>query len=93
MPTPHILLTYDYVPDILERRGAYRDAHLALLADLHARGIVVMAGAAGDPVDTAVFVFAGANPQPAHDFVAADPYVAAGLVIAHAVVPWTVVVP
>jgi uncharacterized protein YciI len=93
MPTPHILLTYDYVADILERRGAYRDAHLTLLADLHARGVVVMAGAAGDPVDTAVFVFAGGDPQPAHDFVSADPYVAAGLVIAHAVVPWTVVIP
>jgi len=93
MPTPHILLTYTYVPDILERRGRYRDAHLAILADLHVHGQVVMAGATGDPVDSAVFVFAGDDPQAARDFVAVDPYVAAGLVVAHTIVPWTVVVP
>jgi uncharacterized protein YciI len=93
MPRPHQLLTYRYVPDILERRGAYRDAHLALLADLHRAGVVVMAGAAGDPVDAAVFVFAGDDPQPVREFVAADPYVAAGLVVSHEIMPWTVVVP
>jgi uncharacterized protein YciI len=93
MPRPHQLLTYRYVPDILERRGPYREAHLALLADLHAAGNLVMAGAAGDPVDSAVFVFAGDDPQPVRDFVAADPYVAAGLVVDHEIAPWTVVVP
>jgi uncharacterized protein YciI len=93
MPTPHILLTYEYVPDILDRRAPYRDAHLAVLADLHARGQVVMAGAAGDPVDSAVFVFSGDDPETARAFVAVDPYVAAGLVVTHTIVPWTVVIP
>ena len=93
MPRPHQLLTYRYVPDILERRGAYRDAHLALLADLHRAGVLVMAGAAGNPVDSAVFVFAGDDPQPVTAFVEADPYVAAGLVVGYAIAPWAVVVP
>lgn len=93
MPHPHQILTYHYVPDILERRGPYRDEHLAILADLHAAGVLVMAGATGDPVDAAVFVFAGDDPQPARDWMAVDPYVAAGLVTAHTIVPWTVVVP
>ncbi len=93
MPRPHQLLTYRYVPDILARRGAYRDAHLALIARLHEDGLLVMAGAAGDPVDSGVFVFAGDDPRPAQEFMAADPYVAAGLVVDHQIVPWTVVVP
>ena len=52
-----------------------------------------MAGAAGDPVDSAVFVFVGDDPRPVQEFVAADPYVDAGLVVSHQIVPWTVVVP
>lgn len=93
MPTPYLILTYSYVPDILERRAPYRDEHLATLAGLHADGRLVMAGATGEPVDSAVFVFAGDDPQVVADWMAVDPYVAAGLVTGHSVVPWTVVVP
>ena len=34
----YYMLLYDYVDDVLERRPAYRDAHLKLLTDLHERG-------------------------------------------------------
>jgi uncharacterized protein YciI len=90
--TLHVLL-YDYVPDILERRAPHREAHLDLVRRLHDQGVLVMAGAAGDPVDSALFVFRGPSDLPARDFVEADPYGAAGLVTAHRIVPWMVVVP
>lgn len=93
MPETMFVLEYDYVPDILTRRAPHRDAHLELVRRLHAEGVLLMAGATGDPVDSALFVFRSATDQPARAFVAADPYTAAGLVSAHRIVPWTVVVP
>lgn len=91
MPETVQLLTYDYVPDILERRGPHRDGHLALIARLHGEGTILMAGAAGDPVDKGVFVLR--DPEAVAAFVAEDPYVAAGLVAAHRAEPWLVVTP
>jgi uncharacterized protein len=85
------LLTYEYVPDILERRAPHREGHLALLRELHAEGACLIAGATGDPVSGGAFGFASA--AAAEDFVARDPYGAAGLIAAHTIVPWTVVVP
>ncbi len=93
MPETLYVLAYDYVPDILERRAPHRVAHLDLVRRLHDDGVIVMAGAAGDPVDSALFVFRGPDDRPAREFVAADPYCAAGLVTAHRIFPWTVVVP
>jgi uncharacterized protein len=93
MPDSHYVLVYDYVPDILERRAPHREEHLDLVRRLHDEGIIVMAGATGDPVDSALVVFRSADDRPVRDFVAADPYVAAGLVSAHRILPWTTVVP
>jgi hypothetical protein len=93
MPQALFALLYDYVPDVLERRAPYRDANLALLRGLHDAGIVVMAGATGDPVDGALLIFRSETAQAVHDFVAADPYRAAGLVASSRVVPWAVSVP
>lgn len=91
MPETLQLLAYDYVPDILERRAPHRDGHLALIAKAHEDGSLLIAGAAGDPVDRGLFVFRDA--AAIEPFAAADPYVAAGLVTARRVVPWTVVTP
>ncbi|MCC6382087.1 MAG: hypothetical protein IT304_06225 [Dehalococcoidia bacterium] len=85
------LLFYDYVPEVLERRGPLRPAHLALLQDLRARGVVRLAGAFAEPVDGAVFVFKGTR-EDVEAFVRADPYVAAGLVRDWSVRSWNVVV-
>jgi uncharacterized protein YciI len=52
-----------------------------------------MAGATGDPVDGALLIFRSETAQAVHDFVAADPYRAAGLVAFSRVVPWAVSVP
>ena len=43
-PDTHTLLLYEYVDDIIERRGPYRDAHIALLKQLKDAGTILMAG-------------------------------------------------
>lgn len=88
----YYLLEYSYVPDILERRGEFRDAHLAGLRDAYARGEVVLAGAVADPVDRAVIVWSVEGPSVIETFVGADPYVANGLVTTWTIRPWSVAV-
>lgn len=88
----HWLLTYDYVDDIATRRAPFRDAHLGLARQLHEQGQLVMAGAVGDPIDGALFVFTGDDQSAVDDFVAHDPYRREGLVTAWHVRPWNVVV-
>jgi hypothetical protein len=88
---PHLILFYDYVEDILERRAPHREAHLARVAEWVAAGRMTIAGALGDPPTGAAFVLPGSDPEEADRFAEGDPYVAAGLVTAQRIVPWTVV--
>ena len=88
----HWLLFYDYVGDVAERRAPFREAHLALVRELADQGVLLVAGALAEPLDGAVFVFAPADdPSALEDFVARDPYIREGLVIAWRIRPWTVV--
>jgi uncharacterized protein YciI len=84
------VLTYEYVPDVVERRGPYRPGHLALIDEWVARGTVLAAGATGDPPTGALIVF-DADPADVERFVADDPYVSGGLVSEHRIEPWSVV--
>jgi uncharacterized protein YciI len=86
------LLFYDYVPDIVERRGPHREGHLALLRRWKDEGRVVMAGATGDPPSGGLLVLRIADPAEAEALIGEDPYVAAGLVASWRVEPWNVVV-
>ena len=86
----HWLLFYEYVDDIVERRGPHREEHLAQLRRLKDEGALLMAGAVGDPPVGAVFVFT--SEEAAEAFARADPYAAADLVTAFRVQPWNVVV-
>lgn len=88
----HWLLTYDYVDDIATRRAPFREAHLALVRQLHEDGRLLMAGAVGDPIDGALFVFIDDHQAVVEQFVDQDPYRRAGLVTAWHVRPWNVVV-
>jgi uncharacterized protein len=88
---PHLILFYDYVADILERRGPYRDDHLARLAAAKEAGVVVAAGALGDPPTGAAIIVAG-DEAAARALVENDPYVLNGLVTGWRIVPWNVVV-
>ncbi|HTT02331.1 MAG TPA: YciI-like protein [Steroidobacteraceae bacterium] len=88
----HYLLFYDFAPDYLERRAAFRAEHLALAWQAHERGELVLGGALGDPADQGVVLFAVDSPAVIEKFVAADPYVRNGLVLRHRVRAWTTVV-
>ena len=89
MPFRIQLLTYAYVDGIVERREPHRVAHLALIAEHRAAGRLLLAGAVGEPPERGLLAFAGEGD--AERFVAADPYVAAGLVREWRVEPWTLV--
>jgi uncharacterized protein YciI len=91
MAIARLLLTYDYVPDVLERRGPLRDEHLANIATAVQAGHLVSAGAVGDPPTGALLVWTAGSEEAIEAFVDADPYVRGGLVVRHDVQPWTVV--
>jgi uncharacterized protein len=91
-PILHHVLFYDYVEDVLERRTPYRAEHLELAKRWKDDGRLVNAGALGKPPHGGMFVFCVEEPSQIDDYVAADPYVAGGVVSGHRVVPWTVVV-
>lgn len=88
---PHTALFYDYVPDILERRAPHREVHLARIGEWIAAGSMLMAGALGDPPTGALFVFGDVPQAEVERYAEGDPYIAAGLVTARRIVPWTVV--
>ena len=87
---PHYLLSYELAPDYLERRPDFRDAHLALAWRAAESGALVLGGAVGDPVESALLLFTDADSATA--FAEADPYVGEGLVQRWRVTPWTTVV-
>jgi uncharacterized protein YciI len=86
----HHILFYEYVKDIVERRGPHRDRHLRHIADGKETGGIVMAGALGDPPRGAAIVFADVDADAIEAFARADPYVQAGLVTARRIEPWNV---
>jgi uncharacterized protein YciI len=88
----HFLLTYEFVPDYLERRPLHRSEHLRLAWEAHRRGELVLAGALADPVDSAVLWFQGESDRAARAFADTDPYVKAGLVTRWSVRRWATVV-
>ena len=88
----HYLLMYDVTDDYVERRAAFRTAHLDLARQAVERGELVLGGALAEPVDAAVLLFRGASPAAAEAFAMADPYVLNGLVKQWRVRPWTTVI-
>lgn len=88
------LLRYDYIPDVLEKRGPYREGHLGLAKQLIAEGRCLSGGPTGDvgmEVPTgALFVFT--DEEAAQLFVKEDPYVSGGIVTGHSIEEWNVVV-
>jgi len=87
---PHVLLRYTLAPDYLARRGALREAHLALAWTAADAGRLLLGGAVGDPPESALLLFGDADA--ARAFAEQDPYVTQGIVTHWDVVPWTTVV-
>jgi hypothetical protein len=88
----HYVLIYDVVDDYVARRAPYREEHLRLAREGHARGEVVLAGALADPADGAMLVFRGPSADTAEAFAKADPYVRNGVVKQWRVRKWNTVV-
>jgi uncharacterized protein YciI len=88
------LLRYSYIPDVLEKRGPYRDGHLGLAKKLIAEGKCLSGGPTGEPgmeVPTgALFIFTDLDA--AEMFVNEDPYTQNGIVTGHSIEEWNVVV-
>ena len=60
------ILQYQYIPEILERRGPHREGHLSAAKQLVEQGKCVLGGAAGDPVSLGVFVLKGMSDEVRH---------------------------
>jgi len=87
----YFALLYDPAPDYLERRKAFREAHLALVRQWHQQGRIAMAGAFNPP-DGALLTFRVDSAAEVEAFVQADPYVKNGVVAGHRIREWTVVI-
>lgn len=85
-------MIYDLVDDYMARRGAFREEHLKMAADAHARGELLLGGAFADPPDKALLIFSASDSKVAESFARNDPYVIHGLVKRWEVRPWTVVI-
>jgi uncharacterized protein YciI len=88
----HFVLSYEYVPDVLEKRTPFRADHLALAREYHSAGKLLLAGAFDPPSDGALFVFKVDSAAEVEAFVVRDPYVKNGVVTRHRIRPWNVVV-
>jgi len=85
------ILIYDYVTDIMERRDPHRPGHLERIDEAISEGIMVAAGATGDPPTGGLLVFADVDDAVIDAYAERDPYVVAGLVTAWRIQPWNVV--
>jgi uncharacterized protein YciI len=85
------LLLYTYVGDMAERRGPYREEHLAKIRAEQQAGHITMAGALGTPPNGGAMVWTGVTPEDIERFTAADPYVINGLVTAQRIERWNLV--
>ena len=85
-------LFYHVVDGFVERRTAFREAHLAHAQKAAECGELMLGGALADPADTALIVFRADSPDIARAFAEKDPYVRNGLVKHWEVRPWNVVV-
>ncbi|MGH2896073.1 MAG: YciI family protein [Solirubrobacteraceae bacterium] len=85
------LLLYTYVEDMADRRGPYREEHLAKIRAERDAGHITLAGALGAPASGGAIVWTGVAPEDIEAFTAADPYVINGLVTAQRIERWNLV--
>jgi uncharacterized protein YciI len=88
----YLALTYTVTDDYLDRRGEFREEHLALARAAHERGELALAGAFTDPADAALLVWSSDDRSVVEKFVEHDPYVRNGLVTSWQIREWNVVI-
>jgi hypothetical protein len=87
----HLMLQYEYVEDMVDRREPYRQAHLERIRSEREAGRIVMAGALGDPPSGGALVFRNVAPEQVEQFATGDPYMTAGLITSWRVRRWNLV--
>jgi uncharacterized protein YciI len=87
--TGYYALFCDVVDDLLHGRVLYREDHLKLAREAHARADLVLAGAL-EPANAPPLVFREEKPGAAESFACRDPYVINGFVRKGYVRLWTV---
>jgi len=92
-PVKHWALQYNYVPDVMEKRGPLRGGHLALANSYKKDGRMLQGGAFAEPPMGALLTF-HATKADVEAFIAADPYVQAAepVVTGYTLREWTVVI-
>ncbi len=88
----YYILFYKTADNYLEKRAPFRPEHIKYANAAHDAGTLIMAGALADPVDSAILIFKGENPEVAADFARNDVYVKNGVITEWSVRPWTVVI-
>jgi uncharacterized protein YciI len=70
---------FTFVPDILERRPPYREAHLKHFYALRDAGKIILAGPWANPYDGALVVFRAESPDEVERLIQEDAYYQAHL--------------
>jgi uncharacterized protein YciI len=86
---PYTVLFYKYLPDILEKRTAFRTAHLQYAAKSKKEGRLLLGGAFQPVSDGAMLLFKGDCAQYVENFAKHDPYVTNKLVVSYEIKPWS----
>ena len=89
---PYFVLFYEVVDDFVVRRTPFRQEHLRLVEEAHARGELLLAGALAEPADRALLLFQCADRVVPETFASLDPYVVNGLVKKWEVRRWNSVI-
>lgn len=84
----HYLLSYQLADNYLERRAEFRTAHLALAWRAAEQGDLILGGAVGEPVESALLLFEVDDIHKVEHFAQTDPYVVNGLVQSYRILPW-----
>src|SRR5690242_18083658 len=69
----------NFVETITEEEGAVMGVHRAHLADLHASGVLTLAGPTFGPVNTGIAVIEAADEEAARAIMNSDPAITSGL--------------
>lgn len=83
---------FTFVPNMLERRKPYREAHLNHFYELRDAGRVVIAGPWADPYDGALVVFRAESRAEVEEIIQDDPYYKANLWPEISIREWNVVI-
>ena len=90
--TSNFVLTYKYIPSIVDARSPFRSAHLTLAKSYLLSGTLVAAGPFQPASLGAQFIFRNTTEKDVEDFVKLDPYVKNNLVTEYDIKEWNIVI-